>query len=74
MPPRSRSQFGNVPASGGYCKNMRLVDRHLIVVFLPAITSGPSGIRLRFGPSDGEQERTFFHCFDVMYHATIQDQ
>ena len=26
------------------------------------------------GPRDGEQERTLFQCFDVVYHATVQDQ
>jgi len=40
---------------------------------------GPDNISVsRFlgglGPRDGEQEPTLFQCFDVVYHATVQDQ
>ena len=30
-----------------------------------------SGSRWALGPRNGEQERTLFQCFDVVYHATI---
>jgi hypothetical protein len=33
-----------------------------------------SGFRCALGPRDGEQERTLFQCFNVVHHATVQDQ